>query len=119
MMNDSILYIFDIIIVLSGIYCIYSAIYMKMTGKVHANKLVIPKDKDVNSCKDPDGYISYIVPRLIIYAILVIILGGLAVANDFLHIFSNIIAAILCFVMAAVVIGLWLVVKKTNDKYWK
>ena len=58
--------LFDYLIILSGLYLVYTGINMKQTGEIKTGV-------DVNRIKDKEGFIKYMYAR-------VLIIGGLAVA---------------------------------------
>lgn len=64
--------LFDYLIILSGLYLVYTGINMKQNGEIKTG-VIVSKDVDVNRIKDKEGFIKYMYAR-------VLIIGGLAVA---------------------------------------
>ncbi len=65
---------FDLLIIISGIYLIYSAITMKTTGNISGGALV-SKDVDVNKIRDKEGFITYMFPKALFMGILTCAIG--------------------------------------------
>ena len=62
--------LFDYLIILSGLYLVYTGINMKQTGEIKTG-VIVSKDVDVNRIKDKEGFIKYMYAR-------VLIIGGCA-----------------------------------------
>ena len=75
-MNGSII---DLIIAVmlggSGIYGIISSLRLKKEGYLFENKLLYPGNCKPEECADVEGFIEYIVPRMIIFGVLCIVLA--------------------------------------------
>lgn len=74
--------IFDIIIIVSAIYLIYSAYDMKKTGSIEGS-ILISKDTDLKKAKDIPGYIQYMYAKTMILGVLGIISGALGIYNSY------------------------------------
>ncbi|WMC92428.1 hypothetical protein [Kineothrix sp. MB12-C1] len=66
--------IFDFLIIISGVYLIYTAIVMKTTGKITGGAIV-SKDVDVDNIRDKEGFIRYMFPKSLFMGILTCIIG--------------------------------------------
>lgn len=72
--------IFDIIIVLSGIYLIYNAIIMKKKGVI--NTTLIGKGCDLKRAKDIPGFIKAMYLKSLILGIITVLVGGIDYGNE-------------------------------------
>lgn len=73
--------IFDLLIIGSGIYLIYTAVNMKRTGKI-AGGVMLSKDVDVNKIRDKKGYINYMYGKVILLGILTCVAGALGLISE-------------------------------------
>ena len=72
---DSMNNIFSLIMLGCGIYCLYVWLRIHRTGEIPANSIILPKDRTMDSCLDPEEFQSYIKPRLLVFSILIILFG--------------------------------------------
>lgn len=73
--------IFDIIIIISGVYLIYASINMKRTGEI-SGSAIVGKGYDVKKAKDPQGFIDYMYMKSIVLGVLVVISGAVDYLNE-------------------------------------
>ncbi len=66
--------IFDVLIIASGLYMIYTAFIMKKSGKITGGVL-ISKDVDVDKIRDKDGFINYMYIKVLVMGILTCLIG--------------------------------------------
>lgn len=66
--------IFDALIIVSGLYMIYTAFNMKHSGKITSGVL-ISKDVDVDKIRDKDGFIKYMFNKVLVMGILTCLIG--------------------------------------------
>lgn len=66
--------IFDVLIVVSGLYMIYAAIVMKTQGKITGG-IIVSKDVDVNQIRDKEGLIAYMFGKVLLIGIITCIVG--------------------------------------------
>ena len=83
----------------SGVYGIISSLRLKKVGKLFPNKMLYPGRCEPADCVDVEGFIEYIVPKMIIFGILCIILA----AGTVVVAFAEVSFSILIFEMAVVV----------------
>lgn len=76
--------VFDFLIIISGIYLIYSAVVMKMTGKISGGTIV-SKDVDVNKIRDKEGFIKYMFGKALFMGILTCALGLIGILTTKLN----------------------------------
>ncbi|MDO5540983.1 MAG: hypothetical protein Q4F83_13115 [Eubacteriales bacterium] len=113
---DSMFSIMDIIIILSGLYLLYTYYLMKFKGEVKES-ILLPKDLPLKKCKDISAYISEMSPKVLIYGAVVVLCGVVGLVEDVYHVLGWIyLAAILVFV----VVSAWFIVQAKNavKKYW-
>jgi len=77
-MND--LNIFDIIIILSGVYFIYIAENMRRTGTISTS--LIGKNYDVKKAQDLQGFIKFMYMKSILIGVATVICGVLDYGNE-------------------------------------
>ena len=59
-----------------GIYCIYTFIRLRKQCELFPNKFLYPGDCKPEECVDVDGFINYILPRMLIFGIAMLLCGG-------------------------------------------
>lgn len=64
--------IMAILLLGTGIYCIYTSIRVRREYTFFENKVLLPGGCEPNACTDPDGFFDYIAPRLVIFGIALI-----------------------------------------------
>lgn len=72
---DSMNNIFSLIMLGCGIYCLYVWLRIHRTGEIPANSIILPKDRTMDTCLDPEQFRDYIQPRLLVFSILIILFG--------------------------------------------
>lgn len=73
--------LFDLLIVISGFYLIYTAVSMKRTGKI-AGGVLLSKDVDVNKIRDKEGFIHYMYGKVILLGILTCAAGAMGFITE-------------------------------------
>lgn len=115
--SNSLFIIVDAMVILCGIYVIILYASMMTSGKITANVLM-PKDINVNKCKDVPGFIKYTGWKQLVFGIIAILCGGLGLAQDYLNIVHPFVylGAIVIFVVYAI----WysLDIKKAVQRFW-
>ncbi|NBI91378.1 hypothetical protein D3Z45_12565 [Lachnospiraceae bacterium] len=76
--------LFDYLIILSGLYLVYTAVNMKQSGEVK-NGVIVSKDVDVNRIRDKEGFIKYMYGRVLIIGGLAIAVGGVGILSTWLN----------------------------------
>lgn len=76
--------LFDYLIILSGLYLVYTAVNMKQSGEVKSG-VIVSKDVDVNRIRDKEGFINYMYGRVLVIGVLAIAVGGLGVLSTRLN----------------------------------
>ncbi|MFR4068352.1 MAG: hypothetical protein ACLT1T_05395 [Oscillospiraceae bacterium] len=80
-MNDMTLFL-DLILLASGVYCMYTWLRLAVTKHLFKNGLLVPKEKKISDCADEAEYIRYMTPPLAVMAILTLIYGVIMLLND-------------------------------------
>lgn len=113
---DSMNSFMDIIIFGSGVYILY-VYYMLKFKKEIKETLLLPKDLPVNKCKDKEGYIAYMSPKVLILGIITLICACFGISESQFHLLGNWYIAVLAVLLAAVI---WFIIvsKKATKKYW-
>lgn len=76
--------LFDYLIILSGLYLVYTAVNMKQSGEVKTG-VIVSKDVDVNRIRDKEGFINYMYGRALVIGGLAIAVGGVGVLSTYLN----------------------------------
>ena len=79
---DGMNFYFDLVTVLCGAYCLFTAIKLRIVGHLFPNQLLIPGDSRPEDCIDEDAYISYIWIRLLIAGVVCLISGVIALVEN-------------------------------------
>ena len=72
----------DLILLGSGVYCLYTWIKLLVTKHLFQNGLLVPKDKRVEDCSDEQAYIHYMMPPLAVVALVTMAYGIVFTLND-------------------------------------
>jgi len=70
----------NLITLFCGIYCLYTGIKLKKLGRLFPNQLLLPKDTKPEDCLDPEGFIEYIFPRLLVVGVTCTLVGIVCLA---------------------------------------
>lgn len=108
--------IFGIFGVGCGIYCLYGYYMLKFKGEI-MQSLFLPKDTNMNKCKDLQGYCKEAQIPALVLGIVVLIYGAVDLYNTYVHGVSGVLAVTIVFVFAALVF-FCLRIKKINKKYF-
>ena len=76
--------IMAILLLGTGIYCIYTSIRVRREYTFFENKVLLPGGCEPNACTDPDGFFDYIAPRLVLFGIALIFCAALELLVFFL-----------------------------------
>lgn len=95
--------IFDLLIVICGLYMIYTAVIMKTKGKITAG-IVVSKDIDVKKIRDREGFIGYMFGKVLLLGVLTSAIGGLGILTTYLEAPSYItLIGLGCFMVILIV----------------
>lgn len=66
----------------SGVYCLYTWLRLLVTKRLFRNGLLVPKEKKISDCADEEEYIRYIMPPLTVLVLMTTAYGVLITLND-------------------------------------
>lgn len=72
----------SLILLGSGIYCLYTWLRLLVTKRLFRNGLLVPKEKKISDCADEEEYIRYIMPPLTVMALMTTAYGVVVMLND-------------------------------------
>ncbi len=75
--------IFDILITACGLYLVYTAVVMKIKGKI-VKGVLVSKDVDVEKIKDKEGFIRYMSGKALLVGVLAAAVGMINLVNSYL-----------------------------------
>lgn len=71
--------IIDVIIIIIGVYMIYTSIQMKRTNKINN---IIVDEQIMRNCKDEKGFVAYLFPRMLSFSIILVAVGIVRLLAD-------------------------------------
>ena len=80
-MNDMTL-LLDVVLLASGVYCLYTFLRLAVTKRLFKNGLLVPKEKKISDCRDEQAYIRYMMPPLAVMSIVTMVYGVCMLLND-------------------------------------
>ncbi|MDO5422962.1 MAG: hypothetical protein Q4F41_04470 [Eubacteriales bacterium] len=102
---DSMFIMVDLIITGFGVYLLYAWFLMAQKGEVKEN-LVLPKNMTMKRCKDKDGFVNFMKPKMLGFGIVMLICGLFGLLNDFTGVLGNFSLLItVIFLVAAIWYG--------------
>lgn len=87
-MDQSFMMLFDFISLGCGAYILYTYIKLTAYGRLFPNSLLIPNGRNPKDCDDPEGYIRYVKPRMLIVGVIVLVFGIASLVNETLQFLS-------------------------------
>ena len=81
-MTDKIMYIFDCIMFILGIYLLQASFVMKRTGVI---PLTFISPEEMKKCRDTEGLSHFLFPRSIAFAIICLVCGLISFLSDTGH----------------------------------
>lgn len=117
-MDNSMLSLFDYISLAAGAYVLYVWYRLLVAKRLFDNSLLIPKDQRPKDCKDADGYIRYIRPRLLVLGLVLFLFGVVAIANSSFQFYSDSVGIALNFVALAVLIWYGVCYNRSYKRFW-
>ncbi|MCI9531696.1 MAG: hypothetical protein HFH38_08100 [Lachnospiraceae bacterium] len=106
--------IFDVVVLVYGVYTIYSAINMKKTQNI-SNWLV--GTETAASIRDAKGYIDFIYPKIIILGAIAVIFGGVSLVNDYIMPIK-LVMQVMVAAFLAVCAWFSVTVRKARERFW-
>lgn len=81
MNTDSMMLLFDVIFLAYGAYSLYVWFRLKKTGKMPEKCLLQSQGLPMDRCLDPEGYVEFLRPRVLVFGILLLAFGGFCIAD--------------------------------------
>lgn len=102
-----------------GIYSIYTAIKLRRSYFLEPNKILYPANCKPEDCVDPDGFIEYILPRVMTCGILWLLSGiAFAVNNYVLRFEGWLVYALTIILPVAPFVWYMFIQRKSAKEYW-
>jgi len=79
--SSSLMDLFNMIVLFCGVYCFY-AWYKLRDGRIPERFPLLNKEYEPSKCLDEEYYVSYVRPRLLIFAILITVFGLYSVLDS-------------------------------------
>lgn len=117
-MDNSMFALFDFISLAAGAYVLYTWYRLLVAKRLFANSLLVPKDRTPKDCADADGYIRYILPRLLVLGLFLFLFGAVSMANSSLQFYSDTVAIALNFVALAVIAWYAVCSVRAVKRFW-
>ena len=113
---------FDLIIFLSmlgvGVYTIVGYLKQRKSKEVLDHKIMCPGGSPASECKNPAGFIAYILPRAFIFGIIITVFGAGLGYCYFRSITEKAILLICTFTPVVVLIWFAIVLNKARKLFW-
>lgn len=108
--------IMDVLVIGVGAYLFYAFYLLTTKGEVKEN-ILLPRNVEMKRCKDPEGYKTFLKPRLFVFSLVVTLCGLITLAMDYFQIggYSYII---LSAALLAVIIAFGIIMKKAVARFW-
>ncbi len=116
-MDSSIFVLIDVLVLACGIYMIYQYIMLLRTRVLRQNMLM-PKDLQVNKCKDVEGYIQVMGPKMLVFGIAAIVTGGLDMFQDAFGVYGSILSLIVMVVFVVLCFWYGFASRKAIRRFW-
>ncbi|MDY3920340.1 MAG: hypothetical protein SOZ59_15330 [Candidatus Limivivens sp.] len=113
---DNMFVLIDLLVAGFGVYILYGWYLMAKKGEVKEN-LVLPKDTNMKRCKDREGYIACIQPKLLVFGIATTVCGAIGVINDFTGLMGN-LYLVVTVIFLIFVIWFGIAVRNAAKKYF-
>lgn len=119
MNNDSLFLLMDLVVVLFGVYGMAEWIKLKRAGHLIDSKLFFPSGCTVATCKDPEGFYAYILPRFFGFCCLAVVGGAFSVANDYWKLFGTVGTLITMAVFFLIIVVYGIMTKQAFKRYFQ
>lgn len=103
-----------------GLYLIYTVIRLKRECMLFDSKVLYPGNCSKDDCLDPDGFMDYIAPRMLIFALGLILCGGFSALVLWVPGLKSKLTATLELVLPLAVLGWYIFVsRKAAREFWE
>lgn len=123
-------YLFSLVTLGLGVYGMVVWFRVRKTGKIPANSILLPKGRSLDDCIDVEVYLDYMMPRLLIFSILIFLFGVFSVADTLLDLIGQwtagmsdlwqglVIQLLTCMLPMGIVLWFALCVHKIQRELW-
>lgn len=102
-----------------GIYCIYTYIRLRRECSLFPNKFLYPGNCKPEECVDIDGFINYILPRIMIFGVAILLCGAAYGLLEIVWKINHIAINIGSMVLPLAIFGWYIYVqRKAADLFW-
>ncbi len=105
--------IFRILIMACGVYMMYWAVQMNMSGKIP--EMLVGKGFPISRAKDPKGFIKFTFPFTLATGIILFVCGGIGVLGILIQ--HPLLDSLMNLVVVAIVIAYGMVLMRAQKKY--
>ncbi len=112
--SNVVIIVFDVLILLLGLYLIFNAIKMKKTDEMPS---ILLTPKELNLCKNPYGFIDYMFPFVLIFGIVAAVFGIVSLIGDTLLDFPRIYDGIAVLILLAVWVWFSMMLRRAKSKF--
>lgn len=116
---DEFFLIIDALVAFCGVFALTQWWKLKQAGKLVDCKLIYPSECSADNCRDPEGFYTYVQPRLLLFSVAALISGVLLLANDFLHFLSDLASMAVGVVFFAIIIWYGAVISRAYKRFFQ
>lgn len=108
---DNYLGIFDIVTLLLGLYFLYIFVQTKFMGKPLNVSNFMPSNMPLRSCKQPEAFAAFILPRILIFGLLLVVYSVVS--------YLQLVDFIWAYLIFPVLIVFYIVTIRQARRFWK
>ena len=108
--------ILSIVILGSGLYCLFAAYMLKAKGVINKS-ILLAKDKDPSKCKDKEAYINCVFPKVVILGIAALLFSAVDLVNSYVQEIMPVWAAAMV-IFLIVLFWFGAATKKASNQYF-
>lgn len=72
-----------------GVYCLYLWLKIKLSGQVPDGAMILPRGYTMGDCLEPEEFMAHAMPRLMIFAVLILFFGVLTIADAYFDLINQ------------------------------
>ena len=114
--SDTIMTIFDVIVLLLGAYLIFCAVKMKKTDEIPS---ILLAPKELKLCKNPYDFIDYMFPFLLIFGIVCVIFGIVSIIMDAILHLPGIYDGIAVLILLTVWVWFSMMLRRAKNRFMR
>ena len=108
---DSYLGIFDIITLLVGLYFLLIFVQTKFMGKPLNVSNFMPGDMTLSSCKQPEAFSAFILPRILLFGLLLVVYSVIS--------YLELVSFLWAYLLFPLLIVFYIITIRQARKFWK